>query len=50
MGVVSGQDDVATLLPPLDQSHRERKDLTEEDQTAACPIHLTVGGHLNDGN
>lgn len=48
--VVSGQDHVLALLPPLDQSHRKCKDLAEEDQTAARPVHLTVRGNLDDGS
>lgn len=48
--VVPRQDDVPPLLPPLNQRHRESKDLAEEDQAAARPIHLTLGRDLDDGD
>ena len=50
VGVVPGQHHVPALLPPLHQSHRECKDLAEERQATSCPVHLAVGGHLDDGD
>lgn len=50
MGVVSRQDDVTPLLPPLNQRHWKGEDLAEEDQAAARAVHLAVRGDLDDGN
>lgn len=50
MGVVSRQDDVTPLLPPLNKRHRKGEDLAEENQAAARAVHLAVGGDLDDGN
>lgn len=48
--VVPRQDDVPSLLPPLNQCHWEGKDLAEEDQAAARPVHLALGRDLDDGD
>lgn len=46
--VISRQNDVSSILSPLNQSHRKRKDLTEEQQAAARPVQLALRRDLDD--
>lgn len=46
--VVSRENHVLTVLPPLHQSHGEGKDLAQEDGDAAGAVHLAQGRDLDD--
>lgn len=48
VGVVSWQDHILAFLFPLDQSHWERKDLTEKNENAARTVYLTDRWNLYD--